>query len=1268
MLSRHTRTSRSEERYRSLIAATAQLVWTTDAQGNVVEDLPTWRAFTGQSEEEIKGQGWIDALHPDDRAHSAAIWAHAVQTRSYYATEYRVRRQDGEYCHFMVRGVPILNKDGSIREWVGACTNVTEWKQVQEELFNSQQMLQFVIDNIPQRVFWKDRNSVYLGCNKPFAQDADYSDPNTVVGKTDYELSHVEAEHATHERTVDQAVMETGASKLNCEESLSKPDGTHWLMINKAPLRDQSGDIIGVLGTYEDITVRKKAEAVLEGEQNARLQLEISKSERIEESLREGRQQLEEAQRLARVGSWVWELESDTVTWSEEMCSILAYDPALSPPRFPEQRRFFSSDSWERLGAAVEKAIQSGTPYQTDLAIIRADGQRAWITARGEAQRDASGRIVRLRGTVQDITERKLAEGELQRKTTFFEALVLGSMDGILVVDSWGKKVLQNQRTVELWEIPQNLVNDPNDEKQVQFIVKSRVKNPTEFFRKVSHLYSNPNEISRDEVELKSGTVLDRYSSPVIDNKGNYYGRIWTFRDITERKRAEQALKKAHDTLEQRVQERTAELKIANEQLARANRLLRIIGECNQQVVHARNEGELLRQICRIIVGAGGYPAVWIGYAEEDQAKTVRPVAQEGFGQGYVDALKITWANTPLGRGPTGAVIRSGSPAIVKDIQNSVAFAPWKQDATRQGSASVIALPLRSRDGVFGALTIHARTTDAFPPHEIGTLMELADDLAYGILALRGQAERKRAEAELRRFANLQSAILNNTTYTVISTNEKGIITSINPAGERALGYSSDECVGKLSPTVFHDADETAERARIFSKELSITIEPGFEVYVARARRDLPNEYEWTYVRKDGSRFPVLLSVTALRDPKGNVIGFLGLANDITERKRAEEALYRSEQKFATIFHASPVALSVSEHDTGRFVEINEAMVQLARATSRDQLIGLSSLDFGFTPEERQKVLDTLARFGRVNRLEIKAQRSDGEPFMAEVSVSPYELEGKHYLLSNVVDITERYKAQEEIQRLNKDLEKRVAARTAELVAANQELETFNYSVSHDLRSPLRAVDGFSRYLQEEFSSQLSSEARDALDRVCEATARMDQLITGLLNLSQVGRTRLQSRPVNLSALAGAIAAELKQSEPRRDVQFAITPDLRAEGDPELLRSVLQNLIGNAWKYTGKHKKAHIEFGAEQIGDENAFYVRDDGAGFNQKNAAKLFTAFQRLHGAQEFPGTGIGLTIVQRILQRHGGRIWAEGAEDKGATFYFTIPSPKQHGAAENA
>lgn len=261
-ISRHEQMNRSEERYRSLVAATAQIVWITDAQGNVTEDIPTWRSFTGQTEEEVKGQSWIGALHPEDRERTAAIWANAVKTRSHYATEYRVRRRDGEYCHFAVRGVPIINEDGSIREWVGTCTNITDWKRAEEELFNSRQMLRLVLDTIPQRVFWKDRNSVYLGCNKPLAQDGGYSDPGEIIGKTDCERAF--SATADRYRADDQKVMETGVPKLNYEEPQIKPDGTQaWLTTSKIPLRDQNGDVIGVLGTYEDITVRKQAEEVL---------------------------------------------------------------------------------------------------------------------------------------------------------------------------------------------------------------------------------------------------------------------------------------------------------------------------------------------------------------------------------------------------------------------------------------------------------------------------------------------------------------------------------------------------------------------------------------------------------------------------------------------------------------------------------------------------------------------------------------------------------------------------------------------------------------------------------------------------------------------------------------------------------------------------------------------------------------------------------------------------------------------------------------------
>jgi light-regulated signal transduction histidine kinase (bacteriophytochrome) len=236
---------------------------------------------------------------------------------------------------------------------------------------------------------------------------------------------------------------------------------------------------------------------------------------------------------------------------------------------------------------------------------------------------------------------------------------------------------------------------------------------------------------------------------------------------------------------------------------------------------------------------------------------------------------------------------------------------------------------------------------------------------------------------------------------------------------------------------------------------------------------------------------------------------------------------------------------------------------------------------------------------------------------------------------------------------------KQVSDRTAQLSAANQELEAFSYSVSHDLRTPLRHIDGFSKMLLEDCADQLNERGSDYLMRVRRAAQRMGQLIDDLLHLSRVTRTSLYRQQVDLSQKAAAIAAQLQQSEPNRQVEFQIADGLIANSDARLLQIVLENLLGNAWKYTAKHQSARIEVGSMWHTDGYPIYfVRDDGAGFDMAYAHQLFVPFQRLHTTREFPGTGIGLATVQRIIQRHGGRIWAESAVELGATFYFTLGS----------
>ena len=276
------------------------------------------------------------------------------------------------------------------------------------------------------------------------------------------------------------------------------------------------------------------------------------------------------------------------------------------------------------------------------------------------------------------------------------------------------------------------------------------------------------------------------------------------------------------------------------------------------------------------------------------------------------------------------------------------------------------------------------------------------------------------------------------------------------------------------------------------------------------------------------------------------------------------------------------------------------------------------------------------------------------ELLRAEVETRTAELSEANLRLEAEID--QRAQAEDEIRRLNTDLEQRVRERTSQLEVSNRELESFSYSVSHDLRAPLRHIEGYSRILLEDYGGQLDEGVKQYVERIRRCSDRMKELIDNLLKLAQLSRKELQMKSVDLSTLAKNIAADLAADDPQRRVSFRIGERLTSFGDADLLRVALENLLGNAWKYTGKKTDAVIEFDAEESYGRRVFYVRDNGAGFDMKHADKLFGVFQRLHSATEFEGVGVGLATVQRIVHRHGGEIWAEGEAGRGATFYFTL------------
>ncbi|HET7624272.1 MAG TPA: ATP-binding protein [Verrucomicrobiae bacterium] len=361
-------------------------------------------------------------------------------------------------------------------------------------------------------------------------------------------------------------------------------------------------------------------------------------------------------------------------------------------------------------------------------------------------------------------------------------------------------------------------------------------------------------------------------------------------------------------------------------------------------------------------------------------------------------------------------------------------------------------------------------------------------------------------------------------------------------------------------------------------------------------------------------------------------------------------------QDLSAICDAMPLAI-VSADREGRCRAANKAFGNWFGVADNDLQGRALEEIFGAELYSRMQPQIQAALAGNRRSFGIHMRRDDGSEHSMMVHCIPrvHEefLEGIHIAMTEIAD---GKIFQEETRRRNAELEQRVKERTAQLESTNRELEAFCYSVSHDLRAPLRAVRGFSEVLTEQYAEQLDSRGKDFLRRVTDASLQMDNLVEDLLRLSRVSRGEIQNQEIHLSPIAEDILLGLKQAEPSRNVEIFIAPDLRAKGDARLTRLVLDNLLRNAWKFTGKRERARIEFGRSEE-PSAAFFVRDNGVGFDMAYVNRLFGVFQRLHSPAEFPGSGVGLAIVQRVINRHGGRVWAEGAVDSGATIYFTLP-----------
>lgn len=841
--------------------------------------------------------------------------------------------------------------------------------------------------------------------------------------------------------------------------------------------------------------------------------------------------------------------------------------------------------------------------------------------------------------------------------------------------------------------------------------------------------------------ESRFGRIFDVSATPLREG-GQLRGCVHVIRDITERKQTEA-------------------------KLLRINRTLLVLSDSTEALMRASNEQAMLQRVCEAVVQVG-YRMSWVGYGEDDPEKTVRPMAWAGVEQGYLKKANITWADRERGRGPTGTAIRTGKVSVCRDIFSDPNFVPWREEAAKRGYRSIIVLPLRSEGRVFGALNIYAAESDAFDERERGLLEELANNMSYAIMTLRARTLSRQSEEQLRRASLYTRSLIEASLDPLVTISREGKITDVNQATESATGHSRENLIGSDFCDYFTDPEkarqgyervfakgsvrdyplalrhtsgrlmdvlynasvfkgETGEVEGVFAAARDITKRKRAEEALRRSQDNLnraqavahigswhldlatskltwsdetyrifklplgtPLTYEafrtqvhpedrdlvdssWKSALKSGSyavEHRILFGQETRWvsekaeiefDTNGVAISGLGTVQDITERKMAETRLHR-QLKINDAFFDQAVTCFVLLDPQYNFIRVNEAYARACRRKIED-FAGRNHFDL--YPSETKQIFDEVvsskqpAQF-MARPFVFRDQPDRGVTFWDWTLQPVLDEKGNlEFLVFTLNEVTERKRAEEEIRQLNEDLERRVICRTAELETANKELESFTYSVSHDLRAPLRHIDGFSKLLMEEHGAHLPPEAQHQLQRIREGTRRMGQLVDDLLNLARVGRHELRLQVAGLKPIVGEVMNDLKPDCQDRDVEWRIGDLPFVECDPALMRQVFHNLLANALKFTRPRTHALIHIGQEQREGKNVIFVRDNGVGFSMKYADKLFGVFQRLHRSEDFEGTGVGLATVHRIIQRHGGRVWAEAELEKGATFYLCLPCP---------
>lgn len=1223
---------------------------------NVSKWSPELEALYGLKPGEYRGsyEQWKALVYPEDLPSVERQLRESLSTGQ-FETEWRVVQPNGTIRWLAARGQVFTDGANRSVRMVGVNLDITGRKQAEEALRRSEATLSTIIDALPVGVITADAQGRLTRINSATRelwgippQTESWEQYGNWIGWWPQSGERIKAEEWALTRALRDG--EVIRNELVRNEKFDTHEKRYYLA-NAVPLRDREERITGGVVAMLDITDRLV----------------------IEQELRKSEASLKRAQEIAHLGSWELDLAANHLTWSDEIYRIFGFQPQDFNVTYEIFLDCVHPDDRTAVNDAYLRSVREGRDsYEIEHRVVRKNtGEIRYVHEKCLNVRDSQGKIVRSLGMVHDITERKQVEEKLRQSQEQFAAAFRSVRDALIISEVETGLILDvNETWLSHWGYSaEQSIGYRSTELDIFLDIGDRDR----FL-----------QIVRKEGRLADFEILLRTKSGDIRNAILYVEKLMLpgrslmltiIHDITERKKAEEALRESearfrgmfenHDAVMLLIEPESGKIVDANDAAeifygySRSELRGMAIQQINQgpsaQVAAERYKAiEKKRNIFefrhRISTGQIRTVEVYSSPVKVTDKLLLFSIIQD------ITERKALEKQLLNERDFVNAVIQtSGALITVIDSNGRITrFNKACEELTGYTAEEVkgrtvfdlFILP-EEREKVIGVATrlfsgerrvdyenywITKSGQKRFIKWQNSVLLDDKGVPAYSVATGIDITDRNRAESALRESESRFRGIFDNVAMGILLVDSRDHLIAANDYACQMLGYSTEDLL-KLD---VHNL--TAPEDRILSDELN------GKIHREELRRVA---YEKRYLKADGSRLWVSVTISSIRDDLERHVGSVTTVEDISARKEVELALRASEERFRNLADNMAQFAWMADPE-GWIFWYNKRWYDYTGTTLEDmQKNGWRKVHHpdhvDHVVKRFQHSLDT----GRFWEDTFPLRSKDGEYrwFLSRaVPIRNDKGEIVRWLGTNT-DITERLEVEQVLER-----------RTIELAAANRDLESFSYSVSHDLRNPLSLISGFTGFLIEDYSEVLDDEGRDYLSRIEDNVKKMQSIINDMLNLSRVGRQEMERSDVNLSEIVCNYLAELKSTKPDRQMECIIKDNVKANADSRLIHLALENLLRNAWKFTAKKEIARIEFGTKVSDKQTVYFIRDNGAGFDMQYAQKIFEPFKRVHAEREFGGTGVGLSIVQRVVERHGGEVWAEGEVDKGAVFYFTL------------